>query len=237
MNKGRIIVGFVLFVIFIVGSMYLITDYLNIYYAEQQETESVNQFLMKEYKELEYDVSSKNVSTDYSNNSKSFKSTNISNDLETDIHIDDNQGRNNKIIEDMEENDDADSILIIPSINLKKYVYTGKQRAAHLEQYELVTATDDMRYCNGGNYIICGHYSKLYGHSLNRLKEISVSDDIIIWNDNKIINYKVSSVSYVNMNNTNQYCDQDKEKQITIVSCAKYEGDNKYIVVKCECTD
>ena len=33
----------------------------------------------------------------------------------------------------------------------------------------LITADAHMRYKNGGNYIICGHASKLYGHSLNRL--------------------------------------------------------------------
>lgn len=130
--------------------------------------------------------------------------------------------------------DQSDCILSIPVINLIKNVYTGANRTEHLERYELVTATDDMQYKNGGNYIICGHASRLYGHSLNRIKEIQKGDIIFVKTVNKTDKYIVNKVSYENMYNTSNYCNQTIQKSLTIISCAKYVSDESYIVIYAE---
>lgn len=129
--------------------------------------------------------------------------------------------------------DDFDCIVSIPSIALNKIVYTGKNRILHLEKYELITSAEDMRYQNGGNYIICGHASRVYGHSLNRLRELKIGDEVVIWYDNQYEQYIVSSVTYEGMNTTSGYCQQTKYRQITILSCAKYIAKDVYIVIKC----
>lgn len=126
---------------------------------------------------------------------------------------------------------DEDCILYIDEIDFAKIVYTGTERMSHLSQYDLVTATDDMRYSNGGNYIVCGHSSRLYGHSLNRLKEVQPGYHIRIRTDNDEIKYIVDNVIYENMNNTDTYCQQSNYDEITIISCAKYVSPNHYIVV------
>lgn len=128
---------------------------------------------------------------------------------------------------------DGDCIIYIPAIELKKIVYTGERREQYLEDYKLITATEDMRYTYGGNYIICGHNSRLYGHSLNRLRNISVHDQVYIMTSGQIDTYQVSSITYKEMEDTNEYCEQNGNKQITILSCARYVGDNMYIVIKC----
>lgn len=125
----------------------------------------------------------------------------------------------------------GDCILMIPDINLTKIVYTGKNREKHLENYELITANDTMKYQNGGNYIICGHASRLYGHSLNRLKEVKKGTIIQIQTKDKMDEYIVNQITYENMNQTNQYCNQTQENTLTIISCAKYISDDSYIVV------
>ncbi len=127
-----------------------------------------------------------------------------------------------------------DCILYIPSISLEKVVYTGKNRAVHLENYELITSAADMRYLNGGNYIICGHSSRIYGHSLNRMKELKIGDEVIIWLSHQMDKYYVSNISYEKMENTSKYCLQTESRQITILSCARYVGEDTYIVITCK---
>ena len=128
---------------------------------------------------------------------------------------------------------DADCIVYIPSIELEKIVYTGSNRHGYLEEYMLITAAEDMRYSNGGNYVICGHNSQLYGHSLNRIRDVSMNDIVYIIQESKIHQYKVSSITYEEMEDTSHFCEQNGVNQITILSCAKYAGKNKYIVIKC----
>lgn len=130
--------------------------------------------------------------------------------------------------------EDLDCIIQIPAIELKKIVYTGVNREEHLKQYELVTASEDMRYVNGMNYIICGHSSRIYGHSLNRLRELKVGDKVIIWNNGMEKQYHIESISYEYMNNTIEFCKQTESRQITIISCAKYVADDTYIVIRCK---
>lgn len=131
----------------------------------------------------------------------------------------------------------GDSILFIPDIELEKVVYTGKNRESHLQNYELVTASDDMKYENGGNYIICGHASKLYGHSLNRIKEVKEGTVIQIKTKDTTDEYVVNRVIYPNMNQTSEYCNQTTENTITIISCAKYVSKESYIVIQAERKD
>lgn len=243
-SRNSIVNGVIILIILSVSIVY-IGSYLGIYYVERTESREIDTLLKdwtNEYKENKDNIELSNAT--YSLEKGVAQKDNSGNEerldityapINGDIESADNGNLDQK--DDAKSNDKikADCILMIPSIDLKKYVYNGSQREVHLEQYELVTATHDMEYQNGGNYIICGHYSKLYGHSLNRLKEISVDDEVTIWKDSVKTQYRVSSVSYINMNNTTQYCNQTNNKQITIVSCAKYIGEDKYIVVKCEC--
>ena len=127
-----------------------------------------------------------------------------------------------------------DCIVSIPIISLEKIVYTGSLRESHLEQYDLITAADDMKYSNGGNYIICGHYSQLYGHSLNRLKELNKGDFVYINSNGTLHKYTVYSKEFETMTETSTYCVQTEQRELTIISCAKYVGVDKYIVIKCK---
>ncbi|MCM1498635.1 MAG: sortase [Clostridium sp.] len=125
----------------------------------------------------------------------------------------------------------GDCILSIDAINLEKVVYNGSNRETHLNQYELVTATDDMSYNKGGNYVICGHASRLYGHSLNRLKEIKKGTAITITTRDRTDEYIVNEVLFENMNKTSKYCSQTHNPVLTIISCARFVSDESYIVI------
>lgn len=232
----------------VIALFLLLVYYMNIlyecYYKEQSEEDEIRIFVEKwqEQKEQKEKLGESIVSTEntykisYRNeNNKQAKSDVQVEEASTqwlDENAKDHDDKNDKNIKVA-----YDCILIIPSIEINKYVYTGTKREQYLEQYHLITAAQDMKYQNGGNYIICGHYSKLYGHSLNRLKELNVGDDVTIWYREDLDTYKVTSISYINMKNTTQYCNQTNERELTIISCAKYEGKDKYLVVKCKYTN
>lgn len=128
----------------------------------------------------------------------------------------------------------GDCILFIPEIHLEKIVYTGIKRTEHLKQYELITAADNMQYKNGGNYIICGHASRLYGHSLNRIREVKEGNLLYIQTKSQLDEYIIKKVFFADMNNTSKYCNQTSQKTVTILSCAKYISKNSYIVIQAE---
>ncbi len=127
-----------------------------------------------------------------------------------------------------------DCIIKIPSINLEKIVYTGDGRGLELENYNLVTAANDMKYEYGGNYIICGHNSKLYGHSLSRIHEVEIGDAIFIYHNKNRYEYTVHSIEYHNMHQISSYLQQSEEKELTILSCSKNRDKEEYIIIKCK---
>jgi sortase A len=130
--------------------------------------------------------------------------------------------------------ENIDCVIRIPSIDLEKLVYTGTSRLSHLESYELITASEDMRYVNGGNYIICGHASRIYGHSLNRIKELKTGDLIYVDTKNGTETYTVYKISFVNRDKSCEYFFQTDVSTLTIISCARYVSDNSYIVVQAQ---
>lgn len=149
----------------------------------------------------------------------------------TESHNNTSTQKKNQVPADSQSKWIGDCVLVIPDIDLEKIVYTGKNREQHLENYELITASENMKYTNGGNYIICGHASRLYGHSLNRLKEVKKGTKIQIWTRDKMEEYIVNQVTYQNMNQTSQYCNQTQSNTLTIISCAKYVSKESYIVI------
>jgi LPXTG-site transpeptidase (sortase) family protein len=131
-------------------------------------------------------------------------------------------------------NGNIDCIIRIPSIDLEKIVYTGTDRISHLDQYELITASEDMQYINGGNYIICGHASRLYGHSLNRIKELETGDVIYIDTQKGTDTYTVQKIFFANRYKCSEYFTQSQKPALTIISCARYVSDNSYIIVQAQ---
>ncbi len=127
-----------------------------------------------------------------------------------------------------------DCVISIPEIDLKRAVYTGDNRERELEKYNLITAAENMTYDNGGNYIICGHNSRLYGHSLNRLHELKKGDTIYIQYNDKRDQYTVYSIQYHNMYQISDYLQQTQDKELTILSCSNNTVQDEYIIVKCK---
>ena len=187
-------------------------------------------------KQFKYDLTSKyypNYSVEYNYNeptiNKEPDDSYIMNNTETESNNNNTTNTNHKKIK---KKIYEDCIIEIPDIELSKIVYTGKDREKKLDNYDLITAAPDMKFTNGGNYIICGHASRLYGHSLNRLKEVHKDTLIQIWANNEVKDFKVNKVYYENMDNTNKYCKQTDKNEITIISCAKYISQESYIIIK-----
>ena len=232
-NIFFIIIIVMIFIILIFIYSFKISHIHNIEIQEKQNVESIkNKYHETIDKSVKHDnnnyYTDKNTIFNPINEEKydrdeSENNVNIMNNNNTSNYNDDKENIKKK---------SADCIIEIPDIDLSKIVYTGMSREKHLDNYELVTATPDMKFSNGGNYIICGHASRLYGHSLNRLGEVHKDSLIQIWCNDKVVDYIVKDVYYENMNNTDKYCKQTTQKEITIISCAKYISKESYIVIK-----
>lgn len=207
-------------VIGIIFTSFYLIPYFFIYNKELEEQRTIYQF--KQLHFYEDDVKKEDTVSDVA-----FYDRNSFNEKE---NIDES-AQDAKELKNAMSEWKGDCILIIPDINLEKIVYTGEDREQHLENYELITADENMEYNNGGNYIICGHASRLYGHSLNRLKELKKGAKIQIYTKDKIEEYTVTKVTYEDMNNTSKYCNQTTGKTLTILSCAKYISEKSYIVI------
>lgn len=116
----------------------------------------------------------------------------------------------------------VDSILVIDKINLKKAIIRGNNLSDNdynLSKYYFVTA--DLTTTLEGNYIIYGHSSMTYGHSFNRLDEMSVGDTFYILQDGIRYDYCVEAVDRALRSESAPYF-PDMEKRVTFVSCEKY---------------
>lgn len=212
----------IIFLLLIGLNMYYIYNYVLLYHQERQEQIDIQQMEYNAFPDILADI--------YIPVNIEFAVT----DSEIDSISKNIVSNNNS---NYKKSWKGDCILDIPDIDLQKIVYTGVDRLEHLKQYELATATDNMKYKNGGNYIICGHASRLYGHSLNRIKEIQKGTIIYIKTPNKIDLYKVDNVTYKNMHETSTYCNQTTDKRITIISCAKYISKDSYFVIQASPND
>lgn len=228
-RKNKMICCFVLLgVVLAVTYMF---PYYDIYKKEAAEKRRIHQLTQLQFYEKiqKYPPDNPFKYYKYNHKKENIADSDNKNTSHKDIH-----SQENKPSENPEAGWPGDCILIIPDINLEKIVYTGKNREQHLENYELITASENMEYGNGGNYIICGHASRLYGHSLNRLKEVKKGTKIQIRTKEKNEEYIVNKVTYENMNNTSKYCNQTQNNTLTIISCAKYISEESYIVIHAE---
>ncbi|MDO5149635.1 MAG: sortase [Oscillospiraceae bacterium] len=152
------------------------------------------------------------------------------------LNTSDNKDLNNQTsTKQTEYNNDKDCIIRIPDIQLEKIVYTGNHREQYLKDYGFITATYDMQYINGGNYIICGHASRLYGHSLNRIKELQKGSQIYIDYENGTDTFIVTNIAFKDRNNCSEYFEQTNTSNIlTIISCARYVTDTSYIIIQAQ---
>lgn len=208
------------FIILVVGIIFIQNKYLKVYQQEKDEKQQIEDILLE--KNMDHETTELlNHELLQTEDSSSTESEIISDSVD-----------DSKFLCANDNTETYDCIIKIPDINLEKFVYTGIQREKHLENYELITACSDMEYSNGGNYIICGHASRLYGHSLNRLHELEIGDKIYIEDNDFNDEYHITCVTYEDRNKTKDYYTQTSQNIITIVSCAKNISKESYIVIQ-----
>ena len=91
---------------------------------------------------------------------------------------------------------EIDAIVIIDKINMKYPIISGGDMDYNLSKYFFVTGKSDMTY-GTGDYVILGHQSRVYGHSFNRLEELTLDDIITIMKNNVYYNYDVIYVGTI----------------------------------------
>ena len=127
---------------------------------------------------------------------------------------------------------EIDCELVIPSISLDRVVVAGGDLDYNLNRYLLTAGSVDMRYDQGGRYIILGHMSANYGHSLNRLHEVKPGDSLYIRkNDGVCDTYVVQTVETRPQEEIAEYTQQTGERLVTVVTCDSAGYTSNYIVV------
>lgn len=127
---------------------------------------------------------------------------------------------------------EIDAIVIIDKINMKYPIISGGDMDYNLSKYFFVTGKSDMTY-GTGDYVILGHQSRVYGHSFNRLEEVTLGDTITIMKNNVYYNYDVIYVGTITDMNEVTYNKDGITDNIILLTCVKSKSKNKpYIIVK-----
>ena len=126
---------------------------------------------------------------------------------------------------------EMDCILKIPSIKLEKPVYNQNTKA-YLQNFNLVTAYDNMNFNTGGTYIIYGHNSYVENLSFQSLPKIQFNDVIIIEYMNMDFEFQVTDIQRVNTEEISNYFVQEENK-IVLVACTNQstKTNPEYLVV------
>ena len=134
-------------------------------------------------------------------------------------------------IEEIDTFQEMDCILKIPSIKLEKPVYNQNTKAS-LQNFNLVTAYDNMNFNTGGTYIIYGHNSYVENLSFQSLPKIQFNDVIIIEYMNMDFEFLVTDIQRVNTEEISNYFVQEENK-IVLVACTNQstKTNPEYLVV------
>ena len=126
-----------------------------------------------------------------------------------------------------------DCVLSIPQIDICRVVITGGDMDYNLDRHLFVTMQQNMVY-GESSYVIGGHQSFIYGHSMNRLEELDIGDSIYIIKDDISYEYEVIE------KDMEQWGVDDKDygadvRKLAIYTCRKQkERPKPYIVVRAE---
>lgn len=114
---------------------------------------------------------------------------------------------------------EIDSILVIDKINLKKAVIRGEYNDYNLDKYYFVTA-DQSAVLGTENYIIYGHCSQTYGHSFNRLEELSVGDEFQLIQESETFEYIIRDIQRELRENASPLLETE-ENTVQLLSCER----------------
>lgn len=83
-----------------------------------------------------------------------------------------------------------------------------------------------------GNYSIAGHRNRTFGRNFNRLEELNIGDTIEFDNGKDNLKYIVSEKLYVKPDETWVLFGNDKDKEITLVTCHPMVNPTHRLIIK-----
>lgn len=132
--------------------------------------------------------------------------------------------------EDEEFKGDMEGLLKIEKIDLKLPVLTGATDENLLTSLASIKNTGSPGKV--GNYGIAGHRSKTYGRNFNRLEEVEIGDTIEFSDTNNNYEYIVSEKLYVTPEEIEVLKGNNKDKEITLVTCHPMNNPTHRLIVK-----
>ena len=120
--------------------------------------------------------------------------------------------------------------LKIDKIDLKLPILT---RATHENLLTSLASIDDTGNPGQvGNYAVAGHRNLTYGRNFNRLEEVEVGDEIDFSDGENQYKYKVSEKLYVLPDEISVLDGNDKDKEISLVTCHPMGNPTHRLIIK-----
>ncbi|WMJ22982.1 class D sortase [Paludicola sp. MB14-C6] len=111
----------------------------------------------------------------------------------------------------------VETVLSIPKINFQMPVIKDATKA-HLN-VSISSINGTAKPWEKGNYVIAGHRSLRYGRHFNRLNEVAVNDEIIVFDmKNNEYHYRVNSTEIVSKREVS-VLKNTKADEITLITC------------------
>ncbi|MCL2773296.1 MAG: class D sortase [Oscillospiraceae bacterium] len=122
--------------------------------------------------------------------------------------------------------------LKIPSIDLYSPILKGDTpENLNIAICEVADSTAAMGGI--GNYILAGHYSRIYGRHFNRLHEVQIGASVFISDGYNIYEYKVYDIVHVKAEDTSAVILNTKEREATLITCDYSVNPIGRLIVKC----
>lgn len=124
----------------------------------------------------------------------------------------------------------TEGVLIIDKINLKLPILTDA--TVNNLKISVASIANTGKAGAVGNYAIAGHRNLTYGKNFNRLDEVTEGDFIEVNTGSKTYIYKVVDKKYVLPEDVWVLKGNDKDREITLITCHPMENPTHRIVIK-----
>jgi sortase A len=108
-------------------------------------------------------------------------------------------------------------IITIEKIDLKAVIL--KPASKHNLDISICSVNDSGKIGKPGNFVLAGHFSRIYGRHFSRLKEVGIGDIITVNDGFKEFNYRVTEMFSVAPTDVWVMEDDGDRKLITLITC------------------
>jgi sortase A len=113
--------------------------------------------------------------------------------------------------------ENMDGVITIEKIDLKAVIL--KPASKYNLDISICSVNDTGKIGAPGNFVLAGHYSRIYGRHFNRLKEVAIGDIIKVNDGYNEYNYCITEMFSVEPTDVWVIEDDGERRLITLITC------------------